>query len=300
MKTSNIAFVTRITLAVLLCALSPLLARAQVYINDSTSVSEYTYAGGFVRTVVSTGLSTADNLTFGADGLLYVADDTAGAVKKFNPDTGAFLGNVITGLNRCTTCKFGPDGNLYVSEYNKNRVLKVNSATGSILQAYTGVTAALGLQFMAGGDLLATEGLGSSNIRRINTTTGAISSFYASANIADVHLLPNGGYAVTDRSGSQLHRLSATGSLIGDFSATSPGGPYFMDNTASTLYVGSGTGGVSRYDINTGAYLGGFGSNGSTGVAIRSSATAVPEGSALMLALSAASVVGGVVLRRRQ
>ncbi len=285
----------KIILAALFCAALPTLAHAQIYINTGTIVSEYTYTGGFVRNVVTSGLTVADNLTFGADGNLYVADDSAGAVKKFNPDTGAFLGNVITGLNRATSCKFDADGNLYVSEYNANRVLKVNPATGSVLQTYPGVAAALGLQFMPGGDLLAAEGNSGGNVRRINITTGAISSFYASSNIADVHLLPNGNYLVADRNGSRLHRLSATGSLIGDFSATVASLPYFMDNTDTTLYIGSSGNGVYRYNINTGAFLGSFGAGNAIGVAIRPSATTVPE--AGTLALLVIPFLGAIVRR---
>ena len=286
----------KILCAALLCALTTSLAHAQVYINTTTTVSEYNYNGGFVRNVVTSGLVGAQNSTFGADGNLYVADDSAGAVKKFNPDTGAFLGTVISGLNRATSCKFGADGNLYVSEYNANRVVKVNPATGTILQSYPGVAAAIGLQFMPGGDLLATEGGSGGNVRRINTTTGAISSFYASTNIADVHLLPNGDYLVADRSGNRLHRLSATGSLIGDFSATVASFPYFMDNTDTTLYIGSATNGVYRYNITNGAFLGSFGAGGASGVAIRPSATAVPEAGSL--ALFALPLLFGAIVRR--
>ncbi len=286
-----------IIIAALLCAVTTTLAHAQVYINTGTAISEYTYDGGFVRNVVTSNLVGAQNIVFGAGGSLYVSDDSAGAVKKFNPDTGAFLGTVISGLNRATNVKFGADGDLYVSEYNKNRVLKVNPADGSILQAYSGVTAALGLQFMPGGDLLATEGGSGGNVRRINTTTGAISSFYASTNIADVHLLPNGNYLVADRSGNRLHRLSATGTLIGDFSATVASFPYYMDNTDTTLYIGSATSGVYRYNINTGAYLGSFGAGGASGVAIRPAATAVPEaGTLVLLGLP----IVGIFLRRRK
>lgn len=290
----------RILLSVLLCMSVITLAHAQVFINTETAVSEYTASGVFIRNVVTSGLTSAYNTTFGMDGLLYVADGGEGAIKRFNPDTGVFVGNVISGLSASTDCKFGTDGNLYVSEYNNNRVLQVNPVTGSIMQAYTGINAALGLQFMPNGDLLATEGNSGGRIRRINTTTGIVSTFLTSTNIADVHLLPDGDYVFTDRNGSRLHRTTAAGGAFSDFTGGSVASfPYFMGNNATTLYVGSATNGVFRYDINSGAFLGSFGPGGASGVAIRPVAVTVPEASALAL-FAGFGIPGVVLIVRRQ
>lgn len=290
----------RLILAALLCSISATFAHAQIYVNTGTSVSEYTEGGTFLRNVVTTNLTGGFNVTFGTDGLLYVADDSAGAVKKFNPDTGAFIGNVVTGLNRVTDCTFGADGNLYVAEFDNSRVLRINPANGAVLQAYTGISSVTGLEFMPNGDLLATEGTTSnSRVVRINTTTGNTSTFLTSSLLVDVELLSGGDYVFTDRNGSRLHRTSASGGSFTDFTNGFVSGfPYFMDSTASTLYVGSINSGISRYDVNSGAFLGNFGPSGTYGVAVRPTVVAVPEVSALTLFVLPILTLGVMGYRR--
>ena len=72
-------------------------------------------------------------LAFDAAGILYEADSAMGpngSIKKFDPITGAFLGNFVTGLDYPQGLAFDAAGNLYVSDAGPQDVEKF-SPTGA-------------------------------------------------------------------------------------------------------------------------------------------------------------------------
>ena len=77
-------------------------------------------------------------LTFGADGNLYVAGYSSGAVYKFQGGTGTFLGVFCndTRINRPAGIAFGPDGNLYLACVNTAQVLRFNGTTGAFIDVF--------------------------------------------------------------------------------------------------------------------------------------------------------------------
>jgi streptogramin lyase len=89
--------------------------------------------GTFIRSFGSQ-LSFADGITFGPDNLLYVSDVSTNQIKRFDPNTGAYLG-VFGTANSPGDLGFGPDGMLYVSSFGDHNIIKLNGATG----AYAGV-----------------------------------------------------------------------------------------------------------------------------------------------------------------
>ena len=88
---------------------------------------------GFGASEIITGFG----LDFGADGNLYVVSGSSNLVVKFDPLTGASMGNFVTagsgGLNGAIGCEFGPDGNLYVASLNTDIIERFNGMTGAPL-----------------------------------------------------------------------------------------------------------------------------------------------------------------------
>jgi uncharacterized delta-60 repeat protein len=107
--------------------------------------------GAWIRDLSPTVPFTTDNgprgVVIGPDGLLYVAvrnfNPLGGEVMRFNPATGAFLGDFVDSdptndLNRPEGLVFGPDGNLYVTSFQANasdtdKILEFNGTTGAYL-----------------------------------------------------------------------------------------------------------------------------------------------------------------------
>ncbi|MEJ2746427.1 MAG: hypothetical protein P8183_00685 [Anaerolineae bacterium] len=70
--------------------------------------------GVYTATVYAEGLSSPDGLAFGPDGLLYVAQETAGVVSQV--DASGVVTNVLSGLSSPEGVAFDDAGNLYVVE----------------------------------------------------------------------------------------------------------------------------------------------------------------------------------------
>ncbi|MEQ1747377.1 MAG: DUF6265 family protein [Saprospiraceae bacterium] len=81
-------------------------------------------------------------MTLGPDGMLYVVSSGARHVLKFDPATGAFLGNFSTGrdLRNPACLAFGSDGFLYVGQWGEGQgcVLRFDAATGQFDRDATG------------------------------------------------------------------------------------------------------------------------------------------------------------------
>jgi hypothetical protein len=107
--------------------------------------------GAWIRDLSPSVPFTTDNgprgVVIGPDGLLYVAvrnfSPLGGEVMRFNPATGAFLGDFVDSnptndLNRPEGLVFGPDGNLYVTSFrtdagDNDKILEFNGKTGAYL-----------------------------------------------------------------------------------------------------------------------------------------------------------------------
>lgn len=87
--------------------------------------------GGFGKTEIG---GDVQDLAIGPDGMLYVVGRSLRHILKFDPATGAFLGNFTSGFELQNPIKitFGPDGFLYVSQWGDGNgsVLRFDAATG--------------------------------------------------------------------------------------------------------------------------------------------------------------------------
>src|SRR5262249_52193680 len=160
--------------------------------------------GAWIRDLSPTVPFTTDNgprgVVIGPDGNLYVAvrnfSPLGGEVMRFNPATGAFLGDFVDSsptndLNRPEGLVFGPDGNLYVTSFradasDTDKILEFNGKTGAYvgkidLDVVGGDRAfAQALLFGPGGKLfvpITGNGPDTGEVRRNDVSTGTFDVF---------------------------------------------------------------------------------------------------------------------------
>ena len=98
-------------------------------------ILEYSSTGTFIRTLTTGGAAGTFfpyDLTFGADGMLYAANNR-GNLEKFNPNTGAYLGSVGTiplAAFGPLGITLGPDHDLYVTT-QQALIYKVDPVTNA-------------------------------------------------------------------------------------------------------------------------------------------------------------------------
>jgi hypothetical protein len=160
--------------------------------------------GAWIRDLLPTVPFTTDNgprgVVIGPDGNLYVAVRTfsglGGEVMRFNPATGAFLGDFVDSnptndLNRPEGLVFGPDGNLYVTSFratasDTDKILEFSGTTGAYLgkidldQVGQPRAFAQALLFGPGGKLfvpITGSGPDTGAVRRYDVSTGTFTVF---------------------------------------------------------------------------------------------------------------------------
>jgi hypothetical protein len=160
--------------------------------------------GAWIRDLSPTVPFTTDNgprgVVIGPDGNLYVAvrnfSPLSGEVMRFNPATGAFLGDFVDSnptndLNRPEGLVFGPDGNLYVTSFradasDTDKILEFNGKTGAYLGKIDLDVAggdrafAQALLFGPGGKLfvpITGNGPDTGEVRRYDVSTGMFDVF---------------------------------------------------------------------------------------------------------------------------
>ncbi|MEE9492937.1 MAG: DUF4347 domain-containing protein [Gammaproteobacteria bacterium] len=98
-------------------------------------------AGTFIPTAQNGGLGTAEQILFGPDGNLYVADLTNDRVLRFDGTTGVFIDIFVVananGLEAPNGLAFGPDGLLYVTDSKNGVLLRYDGSDGSIIASLT-------------------------------------------------------------------------------------------------------------------------------------------------------------------
>lgn len=88
-------------------------------------------------TAGSGGLAQTQEVIFLDDGSLLVTGIGGTALKRYDGETGAYLGDFTSGysLNKPTKTKIGPDGYLYVSQWddNDNAIVRFELSTGAFI-----------------------------------------------------------------------------------------------------------------------------------------------------------------------
>jgi len=220
-------------------------------------------------------INYAYDAEIGPDGMLYVVSQYGDKIIKFNPATGAHLGDFVTagsgGLDEPTGLTFGPDGNLYVSGTLSAAVHKYNGTTGASMGKFVdntpaGVRPWQGIEFGPDGNLyVANENL---SVEKYNGTTGAYMLTFAptpGGHLQDLTFGPDGNLYLVEQGNNRVTKWNpATGSKISNFIST-PGastntltGASFGPDGNFYLAHWEPTGGISKYDGTTGAYIGEF------------------------------------------
>lgn len=191
-------------------------------------------AGAFViGPYINGNLITPGSLTSGPDGNLYIVDTYSAAILRYSGTNGTFLGTFVNNT-RANNLTFGPDGNLYVADANLG-VVRYNGINGAFMDTFVplgtnGVPDAANLLFGPDGNLYVCSGI-SNAVIRFDGRTGQFMDYF----------VPPG-----------------SGGL------NSPHWPVFGRD--GNFYVGGGGGVIFRYDGQTGAFLGTFGSRADWGL----------------------------------
>ena len=135
-----------------------------LYVSDFTLDAVYKFDGITGAPILTTGhplgefvapnaggLNAAEDLVFGSDGNLYVANDNGNNVLRYNGMTGAFIDEFVAagdgGLMFAQGLRFGPDGNFYVGSWGSDRVLRYQGldgvSPGAFIDEYAGAGSGL-------------------------------------------------------------------------------------------------------------------------------------------------------------
>jgi len=214
------------------------------------------------------------DILFEPDGDLLVLDNASSNIRRYDGQTGAFLGVFSTLSNNMTSPKYmewGPDGNIYVvgNGVQGNSVRRIDATTGLHLGAFVapgsgGLGAGQGLVFR-GPHLYVSDGSGNEVLRYDAATGDFDTTFVASGSggLANPHCLrfgPDGHLYVASRDTDSVKRYDgATGAYLGDFVAPGSGGSPGsggLDQPAGLYFVPSGpVGAPAAPPSNTGLAL---------------------------------------------
>lgn len=177
-----------------------------------------------------------------ADDLIYVVSEINGQVQRYRHDASYAFVDVFAQFTPeidPTGIAFGADGRVFVASYGTSRVLELDRATGQVIGiALPGDSGLLGADnglMMSAAGLLYVPGYSSASVARVNPATGEVRAAFVP---------------------SRAQGLRRTRGIV--------------DEGATILVGGEGSGTIHRFDAATGASMGTLvtGLNRPTGLAI--------------------------------
>ena len=161
-----------------------------LYVSSSANNRVLCYdgtTGAFLRVAAQDFfLGAPDGISFAADGTMLVSKFPAGdsRVMRFNPQTGAFIANVVDepGLVGALEHRLSPDGTrLFVSSFGTNQVREYDVATGAFIRNFIGgppLAGPVGQLVLPDGTLLVSS-WNNDSIFRYDADTGALLGTFA-------------------------------------------------------------------------------------------------------------------------
>lgn len=233
-----------------------------IYLTTLTIVQRMDRATG--RTIdnfidgVLDGAGTFVDLLFEADGNILVLDNVSRNIRRYDGQTGVYLG-VLSDLSSIMTSPkymaYGPAGDIFVVGNGAAGagILRVNAITGALMGSFVtpgagGLGAGQGLLFHDDGFLYVSNAA-ANNVLRFDGTTGVfVDEFVTSGSggLSNPHSLrfgPDGHLYVASRNTDSVKKYDgATGVSLGDFVAPGTDG---LDQPAGLLFVPPGPGDVN-------------------------------------------------------
>ena len=263
------------------------------------------------KTTYLSGLSNADGIVLGNDGFVYATSFSGGTLNRIT--SSSTFTTIASGFNGAGAVAIDAGGNFFVPNFgNSNgttvgKVIPVGGGNYStIVNFATGLNTPDGLAFDSFGTLYEAD-FNSNRINKINTTTGAVTTFVLStaglnhpsailfdslnnlyvANFADGATNGNGGFVM---------KINTSGAVVSTLASglNSPLG-LLLDETGATFYVSSWNQNTVRSFAMTGGSTTVVGS-GFTGPTHMIFAP-TPEPSSLVISLTGAAALAA---RRRR
>lgn len=204
-----------------------------IYISsrNTHSVKYYqadgTYLGDLVAPNAGNLSKTQDLFFHPHDGTLILTGIDNSSIKRYDPQTGDFMGNFSSGysLAEPTKMAIGPDSLLYVSQWGdaQNKVARFD-LEGNFVDEFTstGLNNACGMAWDAGGNLyVAFYGNGANGaVQKFDTEGNSLGQFISSANLdGPVGLWQDdaGEWLVVDWTKGSVERFDVQGAYLGTF-----------------------------------------------------------------------------------
>ena len=229
-------------------------------------------------------ISNPQAVTLGPDQNLYIANEGADNVLRYNARTKQFIDVFVStgsgGLDGPTGLTFGPDGNLYVASFETDQILRYDGTTGAFLGPILGVFVAAGAGGLNGPDVgivfgpdghLYVPSFFTNRVLKYDGSTGASLGTFINGGVVvcpqprTIIFRPDGNVYVSSDSGDKVVKFTSAGTLIGDFITSGAGG---LDGASGMIfaadklvYVTSWRNDkVLRYNAGTGAFVDEFAS----------------------------------------
>ncbi|MDC0936099.1 hypothetical protein OAS39_07415 [Pirellulales bacterium] len=225
-------------------------------------------------------LDSPHGVTFGPDGMLYVANNRGDSVIRYDGSTGELVDEFVSpgsgGLDSPFGMVFGPDGNLYVASLQNDQVLRYDGLNGEFIDVFAEggtLNTPTFLIFNPEHDLLVSSAL-SDEVLRYDGGTGLLEGSLVSSGSGGLDAPTglsfgaNGDLYVSSNGTDEILRFNGTtGAPLGAFVSAANGGldsPYGVSwGPDGNLYVASfRSDEILRYDGTTGSFIDSFARDG--------------------------------------
>lgn len=264
----------RITILALLLAGGGLAqTQVEVFVNSrgTNAIKKYDGDGNYLGNFIAPGaggLASPEDIVFHPDGSILVTGAGNGAIKRYDGQTGAFLGNFSSGytLEIPSKMSIGWDSLIYVTQWGtaQNKVVRFD-LDGHFVDEFTQTPTPNGLGHLWDADknfYISVYGNGGNGtVQKFNSLGASLGTFINTSILqgpTDIWFDGNGDMLVEDWTAGKVLRYNAGGQYVGEFitGLTNPEGIAFLPN--GNLLIGDwGEDAVHLID-STGNVLGYF------------------------------------------